>query len=52
MRYPRDETILVEKADLDEYVEAVQECRREIDKFMAEHKPEWREAKEGTGRSR
>ena len=36
-RYPGDESIVVEKEDLDEYVEAVEKCRKEIDSFVSYH---------------
>lgn len=33
-RYPGDESIIVEKEDIEEYVEAVKACKKAVDDFM------------------
>ena len=37
-RYPGDESIVVEKEDLKEYIEVVKECKRTIDEFIEKQK--------------
>ena len=34
MRYPGDESIVVEKEDIEEYVEAVKKCKKAVDEFI------------------
>ena len=33
-RYPGDESIVVEKEDIEEYVEAVKKCKKAVDEFI------------------
>lgn len=33
-RYPGDESILVEKEDLDDYMDAVRKCKKAVDDFI------------------
>ena len=33
-RYPGDESIMVEKDDLDEYIDAVKKCKNAVDEFI------------------
>ena len=33
-RYPGDESIVVEKEDIDDYIEAVKECRKSVIEFI------------------
>lgn len=33
-RYPGDESIVVEKEDIDDYIEAVKECRKSVTEFI------------------
>lgn len=37
-RYPGDESIMVEKDDLDEYIDAVKKCKNAVDEFIRSKK--------------
>lgn len=37
-RYPGDESIVVDKEDIGDYIDAVKECKRTVDMYMEEHK--------------
>ena len=37
-RYPSDESIMVEKDDLDEYIDAVKKCKNAVDEFIRSKK--------------
>lgn len=37
-RYPGDESIMVEKDDLDEYIDAVKKCKNAVDEFIRRKK--------------
>ena len=37
-RYPGDESIMVEKDDLDEYIDAVKKCKNAVDEFIRSEK--------------
>ena len=36
-RYPGDESIVVEKEDIEDYIEAVKECKKAVDDFIKSH---------------
>lgn len=39
-RYPGDESIVIEKEDIDDYISVVRKCRKEVDDFIARKKVE------------
>jgi len=42
-RYPGDESIMVEKDDLDEYIDAVKKCKNAVDEFIRSKQERYRE---------